>query len=141
MKPERAADGAADAAAAGAQRVRSARWQLLGVLALVLLVSAASSWWVGYQGRALGREVAALARPGDIHMVSSESCAICLQARRWFTQHRVAFSECLIERDPVCQQLLASTQSPGTPVMLVRGQPQLGFDPSRLKRALASDLR
>jgi glutaredoxin len=74
-------------------------------------------------------------------MLSSDSCAICLVARRWLTEHRVPFTECSIERDPVCRTTFEATQAAGTPVMLVRGQPHLGFQPSHLLRLLQADAR
>jgi len=111
--------------------------QLLGLLLLVLLVSSANRWWVGRQDQAMGREVAALARAGDIRMISSENCAICLVARNWLAQNQVPFSECLIERDATCRADFDALGAAGTPVFVVRGQLQLGFSPERLRQALA----
>jgi hypothetical protein len=48
----------------------------------------------------------------------------------------VPFSECLIERDAQCQADFDATRAPGTPVILVRGVPQLGFNPERVHAAL-----
>ena len=112
------------------------RRSLLGLVLLVLVVSLASQWWVGRQERTLGAQVAALAQPGDIRMLASETCAICMVARAWFNEHRVPFSECLIERDAQCQVDFDATRSPGTPVIVVRGVPQVGFNPARLRLAL-----
>ena len=112
------------------------RRTLIGVAVLVLAISAASQWWAGREARQLGAQVAALAQPGDIRMLSSESCAICHVARQWFIENRVAFSECLIEDDAACKAEFEATRSPGTPVILVRGQPQLGFNSQRLLQAL-----
>ena len=103
---------------------------------MLLAISTANQWWAGREARQLGGQVAALAQPGDIRMLSSESCAICDQARQWFLENRVAFSECLIERDAACKAEFEATRSPGTPVMLVRGQPQVGFSSQRLLLAL-----
>ena len=116
--------------------VKTSKRSLLGLVALVLAVSVASQWWVGRHEQRLGGQVAALAQPGDIRMLSSETCAVCTVARGWFTEHRVPFSECLIERDAQCQADFDATRSPGTPVILVRGVPQLGFNPERLRLAL-----
>jgi len=120
---------------------RPSRRSLLGLAVLVLAVAAASSWWAGLHDQRLGQQVATLAQPGDVHMLSSDSCAICLVARRWLTEHRVPFTECSIERDPVCRATFEATQAAGTPVMLVRGQPHLGFQPSHLLRLLQADAR
>ena len=107
-----------------------------GLALLVLAVLAGQQLWAGLRQQDLGERVAQLARPGDIHMLSSETCAICTVARQWFTRHRVPFTECLIERDAACRQALEATRSPGTPVLMVRGRPQVGFDPQRLRTAL-----
>lgn len=112
------------------------RKSLLGLVLLVLAVSTASQWWAGRQERQIGDQVAALAQPGDIHMLASATCGVCVAARSWFTEHRVPFSECVIEHDAACRQAFDALQAPGTPVMLVRGQPQLGFSPERLLDAL-----
>lgn len=108
----------------------------LGLALLLLAIGAASSWWGGQQQRGVGQQVAALARPGDIRMLSSETCAICTVARAWFTEHRVPFTECWIERDAACRAEHTALRAAGTPVLLVRGQPQLGFSPERLQAAL-----
>lgn len=115
---------------------RPSRKAWLGLLVLVLVVSTANQWWVGRQKAALGRQVAELARAGDIHMLSSDSCAICVVARGWLTENKVPFTECSIERDTACRDTFDATRAPGTPVMLVRGQPQVGFDAQRVLQRL-----
>jgi glutaredoxin len=111
---------------------------LLALVGLVLLVSATSQWWAGRAERSVGAQVAALAQPGDIRMLSSETCAICRTARAWFTEHKVAFSECIIERDAACRTAFESSRSPGTPLIVVRGQGLVGFSPEGVQRALAA---
>jgi glutaredoxin len=69
-------------------------------------------------------------------MLSSDDCSICVVARRWFNTHGVVFSECSIERDAACRADFEARGAPGTPVLLVRGVPQLGFSPERLRAAL-----
>jgi glutaredoxin len=109
---------------------------LWGLVLLVLVVSAASQWWARYSQQTLGQQVAAAAAPGDIRMLSSDTCALCVVARGWLNEHEVPFTECSIERDAACLQLFEATRSPGTPVMLVRGQPQVGFSPQRVLQGL-----
>jgi glutaredoxin len=108
----------------------------MGLIALVLAVGAASQWWTGRHAERLGAQVAAAARPGDIRMLSSTTCAICTVARQWFTEHQVPFSECFIERDAACAAEFAETRSPGTPLLLVKGQPQVGFSRERVRDRL-----
>jgi glutaredoxin len=103
------------------------------VLVLMLLaISAASQWWSRRHQAGLGAQMAALARPGDIRMLSSHTCAICVTARQWLKRHGVPFSECFIETDRACAAQFEAARAPGTPVLLVRGQALLGFDPLRV---------
>ena len=111
---------------------------LLGLALLVLAALAAQAWWTARLHSSVGAEVAALARPGDIHMLSSDSCAICEQARRWFVTHAVPFTECSIERDAACRAVFDARMAPGTPVLLVRERVLLGFSPERLRDALVA---
>lgn len=108
----------------------------LGLLVLVLGVSAASQWWVQRQQNKLGQDMATLATAGDIRMLSSDTCALCVVARAWLKDNKVAFSECSIERDTACRQAFEASRSPGTPVLLVRGQTQVGFSPQRVLEGL-----
>ena len=112
------------------------RRSLVGLLLLVLVVGASAEWWREHQAQQLGRELAQLARPGDIDMVSSTSCVFCTRARQFMTLQQVPFSECLIETDPVCAQRYQALGAPGTPTLLVRGQVQLGFNPVLVREAL-----
>lgn len=109
---------------------------LAGLALLVAAVWGAQQWWSARQEGNLGRAVAARAAPGDIRMLASDHCAICLVARRWFVAHGVPFSECSIERDATCRAEFQALQAAGTPVLVVRGVAQLGFSPQRLHRAL-----
>jgi glutaredoxin len=120
-------------------RGSASRTTIAGVVLLAVGVSLALGWWQRRHQTSLGEAVAALAHPGDIHMISSDTCGFCIRARRWFEQHDVAFSECSIERDRACRQAFDALGAPGTPVIIVRGQPTLGFDAERLRRQLAGD--
>jgi glutaredoxin len=108
---------------------------------LLLLTLAA---WAGMQlisewgSERIGREMSERARAGDIVMLSSETCAYCKQAREWFGEHRVVFSECFIERDSACAATYNALRAPGTPTLLVRGKPQVGFSAERVAQALRS---
>lgn len=110
---------------------------LLGLALLVAVVVGASQWWAARSENAVGAEVAALVRAGDIRMLSSDTCVVCASARRWFQAHAIAYTECSIERDSACKAAYERTGLQGTPVLLVRGQPQLGFSPQRLRAALS----
>ena len=112
------------------------RRSLLALAALVLAAGAGVqgvAWW---QRVPLGSQVAASARPGDIHMIASVTCTYCAAARAWFAEYRVPFTECLIERDAVCAAKYNALLAPGTPVLLVRGTRLVGFDPLAIAAAL-----
>ena len=111
------------------------RW-LLPVLLALAAWAALQGWQSHRQGR-VGDVLAASARPGDILMLSSQTCVYCDQARRWLERHRVSFTECFIERDIACANAYRAQGEPGTPTLLVRGQQLVGFDPQQVARALA----
>ena len=106
---------------------------------VLLIAAAAYVLLVAIQSRTdkqAGAALAALAKPGDIVMLSSETCEYCKQARAWFKEHQVAFGECFIERDAACKAAYDALQSPGTPMLVVRGQRQVGFSPERVAQTL-----
>lgn len=105
---------------------------LIALAAWVLLQS-----WQSYNARQSAVSLAALAKPGDIVMLSSETCAYCKSANRFMTEHQIPFSECFIETDAACAESYRAQQAPGTPTLLVRGQRLVGFDPVRIARVLA----
>lgn len=116
--------------------MKASRASVWGLVGLILVVSAASQWWGHRQEARMGERIAALAGPGDLQMISSDTCGICAMARRWFGDHGIRYEECSIERDAACRERYRSLGEPGTPVMVVRGQAQLGFSPPRLEQAL-----
>jgi glutaredoxin len=120
--------------------VKASRPELLGLIALVLVVSTASSWWVRSRQGELGAQVAGLAKVGDIQMFSSVTCGVCIEARQWFVQHQIPFKECLIEKDPACRARFEQSRSPGTPLIVVRGQQQVGFNALRVLEGLKTPL-
>jgi glutaredoxin len=109
---------------------------LLVLAALVFAVLATVQGLKVLSADRVGAQVASSARPGDIQMVSSVNCVYCAQARAWFTEHGVPFTECVIERDEPCAAAYRALLSPGTPVLVVRGQMQRGFSARAVARAL-----
>lgn len=116
--------------------MNASRRSLWALVLLVVAASAGSHWWARLQQQGVGVQMAALAGPADIQMLSSDSCALCAAARAWLSEQQVPYRECSIERDTACQQLFAASGSPGTPVLLVRGQAQIGFSPQRVLQRL-----
>ena len=119
--------------------MKGSRQTVLGVFALLLALSVAGHWWGHRQQMDVGRAVAALASPGDLHMYSSDTCPTCSEARRWFQRNNVPFTECSIEREPQCRAEFDALRAFATPVIVVRDLPILGFDPDRLLEHLRAD--
>ena len=110
-----------------------------GLAVAAVVVGAAALGAGGWREWVSGRHAAELvqtAGPGDIVMLPTASCTHCARARAWLEAHAVPFDECRIEASADCAALYQAAGAPGTPVMLVRGQPQTGFDPARLAGAL-----
>ncbi|MCI1192698.1 glutaredoxin family protein [Calidifontimicrobium sp. SYSU G02091] len=114
----------------------ASRRSLIGVVAVVAAVALAAQWFGDRRQRELGDEIARLAQPGDIRMVSSLSCPFCTEARLWMERHGVPFEECFIERDAACEATYESLAKQATPTLIVRGQVHTGFDAARVLRAL-----
>ena len=117
----------------------SGRASWVGLVALVVAVGGLNQGWQWWTARRLGGEVAAHAAPGDIEMLATASCVYCAQARSWFAAHKVAYAECDLERQAACAAKFQALVSPGTPMLLVRGQRQVGFNPERVAQALRQD--
>lgn len=120
-----------------AERKESKRGAGLWSLVLILLVVLGGSQWLGGRAaRGEGQVLRELARPGDILMLSSTTCAICKQAGAWLAEQRVPHRECLIERDAACAAEFQARGAIGTPTFVVRGQTVLGFDRRRIGEIL-----
>jgi glutaredoxin len=109
---------------------------ILTVMAVLVIGGTAAVWGWLTAAQRLGADVARLAQPGDIRMIASLDCTVCGVARQWFEEHRVPFGECMIERDARCRAEFEALQAQGTPVLMVRGQPIMGFDPHRVRTLL-----
>ncbi|MBI3346129.1 MAG: glutaredoxin family protein [Burkholderiales bacterium] len=108
------------------------KWPPLSLLVVVASTALASWAWRGHVAAVDGERLARHARPGDIRMISSETCPWCLAARRWMTAEGVPFSECFIERDAQCLADYQALGAVGTPTLVVRGQRVIGFDRARI---------
>lgn len=109
----------------------------LFVLALLVFVAGGTAWGVReHQRHLVGERVAAAVKPGDIEMYSATSCGICKQAKQWFTTHDIAVKSCEIDRDAECRKRFYALKGRGTPLFMVRGERQVGFDRQRIASAL-----
>ncbi|MFG6433070.1 glutaredoxin family protein [Roseateles sp. LYH14W] len=108
------------------------KWPPLSLFVVVGLTALASWAWRSHVAAEDGQLLAQRAKPGDIRMISSETCGWCTVARRWMTQQRVPFTECFIERDAQCLADYQALGGRGTPTLVVRGQTVTGFDRARI---------
>ena len=120
------------------QRPALPRRQLIGLALLLLAITAGTEAWRSHLAARWAAPLVAVARPGDIRLISSVTCTYCTQARQWLTAAGVPFDECFIEREATCAQRFQALGGAGTPLVLVRGQPQLGFTPEQVARALGA---
>ena len=108
------------------------KWPPLSLLAVVAVTWLASTAWRGHVADRDGELLAQRVQPGDIRMISSETCPYCLAARRWMKDEGIAFDECFIERDAPCRADYQARGGMGTPTLVVRGRTVLGFDRARI---------
>ena len=109
---------------------------LAGLALLLAAIWGASLWARTALPLALGAEVAASAKPGDIMMFGATDCVYCARAARWFDWHGIAYARCEIDRDAVCAAAFRDRGGIGTPLMVVRGRAQSGWDPQAIADAL-----
>ncbi|MFG6416428.1 glutaredoxin family protein [Roseateles sp. DC23W] len=102
-------------------------------LLVVIALAAAASWaWRSHVKSVDGELLAQRVQPGDIRMISSETCGWCTAARRWMQDEGIAFDECFVERDAQCRADYQALGGMGTPTLIVRGQTVMGFDRARI---------
>lgn len=108
----------------------------LGLAAALALVYGGMHLWRDQSDERWAREIAANARGAEIVMYSTQSCIYCARARAWLDTHRIAFTECDIERNSVCLARYQALGAQGTPTFDVRGVRLLGFSPQDVAEAL-----
>lgn len=106
---------------------------LLTVCAVAGLAATGVRAWVQQQR---ADDLRAVTHAGDIRMISQTTCIYCTQAREWLTRHEIPFEECYIDRDSECLAEYNRQGRNGTPMMMVRGQMQRGFDARRITAQL-----
>lgn len=115
--------------------------QALLVIVIVVVISVALQigwrWRQAHHQDELGRHLAASVQAGDIEMLSTTDCVYCAHARVWFKRYAVPYVECNIDHDSACLARFQSLGAPGTPVLIVRGHPTLGFNPQQIAAQLA----
>ncbi|HEV3232186.1 MAG TPA: Uxx-star family glutaredoxin-like (seleno)protein [Candidatus Dormibacteraeota bacterium] len=75
----------------------------------------------------------------EVAIYSTPTCQYCAQAKRWFREHGVQYSEFDVSRDPNrASEMYRLTGQGSVPVIRVGGQVMVGFDPLQLARLLPS---
>jgi glutaredoxin len=112
----------------------------LTLVLVVALTATATTLWQRHRGAGDLAAIAALAGPGDLYLYSATWCGWCTRAKRQLDAHAVRYGVCEIDLDAGCQArfdaLAARLGRSGTPIVLVRGEPQLGFDAGRVRARL-----
>jgi glutaredoxin len=111
------------------------RTALLLGLALVMAY-AGLKIWRRVEPAMLEQRLAAAARPGDISMLSSNTCSDCVDARLRLDKLKVPYAECVVETDAGCAARFKALKALGTPTFVVRGERQTGLDLKRMVAAL-----
>jgi glutaredoxin len=124
-----------DVARGPSPRLRGSLWSLAVIVALVWGGSLALNWWRNDRAT---RTLQSLARPGDILMLTTATCPYCAKARAWMSARSVPWQECDVERDERCARVYQAQGTPGVPLMNVKGQWRLGFDPLWVSDAIAA---
>ena len=113
------------------------RRSVLILIGIILVLSAGTQLWGWRQEQKLGQQLASVVKPGDIMMLASDTCEYCVLARSYMKSFAVPYDECSIERDAQCAARYQGLNAPGTPVIVVRGEAQVGFMPSKVLARLS----
>ena len=74
----------------------------------------------------------------DVTIYTSPTCGYCHQAKRYLADRGVAFAERDVSVDrAAAEEIVRLTGQMGVPVIVVDGQPVIGFDRARLDQLLA----
>lgn len=119
-------------------RKATSLWSLAVLIVVVLGATEAMNWWQDQrQADELKRVLSQQAvQAKDVVMYTTSTCPYCAKARTWLKSNQVPFSECNVEQSAACLAQYELQGPPGVPLMKVRDQWHLGFDPAWLVLAL-----
>lgn len=80
-----------------------------------------------------------LSTPDEVVLYSAEWCGYCKQARRYFKENRIRFTEYDVEKSARGQRDFRKLRAKGVPVILVGDQRMNGFSPAAFMKLYAPD--
>ncbi len=70
-------------------------------------------------------------------MFTTPTCSFCNQAKRYFREHQVRFTEVDVSKDmQAAKDLQRKTGQTGVPVILINNRPIVGFDRPKINQML-----
>ncbi|MEA2646193.1 MAG: hypothetical protein QOE92_1276 [Chloroflexota bacterium] len=76
----------------------------------------------------------------EVVIYTTPTCSYCAQAKRWFAEHGVTYTEYDITRDPArAAEVYRLTGQQAVPVIRVGAQVLVGYDPLQLARLIPMD--
>jgi glutaredoxin len=118
------------------QPPRTSLKSLIG-LGLALLFAWGAREWLGHhQTTQQGETLRQWVKSDDIVVYGTDTCPYCAQARQWLTTQGLPWRDCNVEHDAQCRAEYEAKGAPGVPMLKVREQWQLGFDPRWLVEAI-----
>lgn len=77
--------------------------------------------------------------PGEVVLYSTQWCGYCKQARRYFTDNGIRFTEYDVEKSARGQRDFKKLRAKGVPVILVGDQRMNGFSANAFRKLYATD--
>lgn len=73
----------------------------------------------------------------DIKVYSTETCPFCVKAKEWLKENDHEYEEINVQADPSkAQEMFEKSGQMGVPVIDIKGQIIVGFDPHAMQEAL-----
>lgn len=76
--------------------------------------------------------------PNTVVMLSASWCGYCRRARAWLTEAAIEYCEYDVETNPVGRAQFAALRHKVVPVLKIRGDTLVGFNPTEISQALAA---
>jgi len=111
---------------------RASLKSLLGLGLALLLAWGAREWLAMHHASQQGAILREWTKADDIVIYTTDTCPYCVKARQWLTTQGLPWRDCNVEHDAQCRAEYEAKGAPGVPMLKVRDQWRLGFDPAWL---------